>query len=822
VRLASAQGWADDPVHLRELTQAGRDFLAASDRRRRRGARRRSGIIAVLAALSLLLAGLSVFALNQRSAAQANYQTAQANYQTAQASDQKAEAGLLAADTWQAWSDFRPDTGLEFAVAADRLNPSSPQVRSALLTTQAAPMTGRLLTNGGPEASGITSAAFNPAGTVIAGTTRDDKVQLWSAATYRLLWAFQFPRVGGHYAAAEGVAFSPDGRIMAVAQFGGPWLFDVSDPAHPVHVGTLRVPAVAGIPAPQVLRLAFSPDGTMVAAGISTSTTNLYVGRVLLWNVATRAVASVIPEPAAAYSLAFTPDGRSLVVGTVNGGVDLWDIGRRARTAVVQAGSPAGSSTLIGAAALSPDGQTIAFGAQTANGYAVKLWSVASRRVTGTANINGAAGITSLAFSPDGAQLAVAGPDGTVRLWDVRSPYGTFPLLGNFYGHRSPVLDVAFSPDGATLASASDDGTIGLWDTGGMILGGAENSSDSLAFSPDGKTLAVSTAVPSHYVIALYSMPARKLAGLLPVSGNFAALAFSPDGKTLAVAPNSTPGDPVELWNVATHRMTGQVVTGFASGFTGGINSIAFSPDGTLLAVSAARGTTVQVWSTARLTRVAAFSDTQQTPDSPQLGGGVVMLAFSPDGRLLATAGADGLVRVFSVPGFSLLDIFQPPGTTTSLAFSPNGRELAFGNGAGDVYLYAVPATYTRLNGQITYRGAFAASSKYISSVEFLSDDFLAAGGSDSVVRFWTVPAGSNFTATTPEQTIATHWGEISVISYSASLGLLATGSPSGSRVWDTNPARVAANICRTLKSPVQPVLWKEYLPDLPYTPVCG
>ena len=812
VRLASAQGWAADAVHLRELTQAGRDFLAASDRRRRRGTRRRNGIIAVLAALSLVLAGLSVFALNQRSAAQAQQSVAQAN-------DQKAEAELMAAEGQQAWSDFRPDTALKFAVAADRLDPSSSQVRSALLTTQAVPITGRLLTNGAPEASTIVGVAFNPAGTVIAGTTGDDKVQLWSAATYRLLWAFQFPKIGGTQAQANGVAFSPKGQIMAVAQHGGPWLFDVANPARPVHVGTLRVPSLPGIPAPQVTSLAFSRDGTMVAAGISTSrTATSDTGLVLLWDVATRAVVAVIPEPVAATSLAFTPDGRSLVTRTEVGGVDLWDIGRHTRTAVVQAGNPSGNSA--GGVAVSPDGRAIAFGAQTGtNTYAVKLWSLASRRVTATANANGAEGLTSVAFSPDGTQLAAASLDGTVRLWSVRAAIPV--LLGNFSGHRYQVERIAFSPDGATLASASDDGTIDLWDTRGVILGGNVNSSDALEFSPDGKTLAVSTGLSGHFVIALYSLPVGKLAGLLPVSG-LAALAFSPDGKTLAVAPTNMRGDPVEVWNLATRRMTGQVTTGF----TGRIQSIAFSPDGTLLATSADNDGIVQVWSTARLTRVAAFSDTQQSPFPPQFGG-VFMLAFSPDGRLLAVVGTDGLARVFSVPGFSLLDALQLPDSTSSLAFSPDGRELAFGNSDGNVYLYSVPATYTHLNNQITYRGAFSASSKEIFSVEFLSDDSLVAGGADSVVRFWNVPSGNftatnPFTATTPAQTLATHWGLISAMSYSAPLGLLATASPSGSRAWETNPAQVAASICQTLKAPVSPVLWKEYLPDIPYTPVCG
>jgi WD40 repeat protein len=802
VRLASAQGWATDPVHLRELTQAGREFLTASERRRRRGVRRRNGIIAVLAALSLLLGGLSVFALNQRSAAQASYT--------------KATAALLAAEAGQAWSDFRPDTALKFAVQADRLDPSAAQVRSTLLTSQAVPITGRLLVNGTNQNYNIVDTAFNPAGTLVAGTTQDDRVQLWSAATHQLLWNFQFPPLNKNYVQANGVAFSPQGRIMAVTQPGGPWLFDVSNPAHPVHVGTLRVPAVAGIPSnTQVVSLAFSPDGTTLAAGIATSTTNGDQGVVLLWNVATGAVTSLIPEPALAESVAFTPDGRSLVTGVADGGVDLWNIGRRAKTAVVQPQDSAGAT--VEGAAVSPNGQTIAFGANGANDTTViRLWSVATRRVTATAKVSGNSGVTTVAFSPDGTQLAAAGFDAIVQLWDVRDPDTTPVPLANFSGHRFPIEHVAFSPDGATLASASNDGSIALWNTRGVILGGVSNSSDALAFSPDSQTLAVSTGAPGHFNIALYSMPARKLAGSLPVNG-IAAVTFSPDGKTLAVAPANTQGSPVQLWNVATRRMTGQVTTGFSSK----INSIAFSPDGTLMAVSGVKDATMQVWSTARLTRVAAFSDTQQTAFSPTFGGGVFMQAFSPDGRLLAAVGIDSQVRVYSVPGFSPLTVFPVLDAPSTLAFSPDGRALAVGDSDGDVYVFSVPSTYTDLNRDLKYRGVFAASTKSIFSVEFLSADSLVAGGSDGVVRFWSLPTGT-FTSTIPAQTLATHGGAISAMSYSARLGLLATASPSGTRVWEANPAQVAASICQTLKAPVLPNLWKEYLPDIPYTPVCG
>ena len=312
-------------------------------------------------------------------------------------------------------------------------------------------------------------------------------------------------------------------------------------------------------------------------------------------------------------------------------------------------------------------------------------------------------------------------------------------------------------------------------------------------------------------------MPGRTLERLLPASG-LAALAFSPDGKTLAVSPAGAPGDPVQLWNVAAGRLAGQ----FTTGLTSRVNSIAFSPDGSLLAVSGFQDTTMQVWSTTTLSRVASFSDTQDTDYTPQMGGGVFVVAFSPDGRLLAAVGSDGRVRVYSVPGFTPLVVLLPLDATSSLAFSPDGRELALGNSDGNVYVYSIPASYTRLPSQLKFQGALSASTKNIYSVEFLPDGTLVAAGADGVARFWTVPSGTFNGVTIPAQSLNTHVGAITALSYSAPLGLLATASPLSSRVWETNPAQVAASICQTLKTPASTQLWKEYLPDIPYTPVCG
>jgi WD40 repeat protein len=811
VRLAAAQAWAAAPERARELTQAARDFLAASERRRRRGTRRRNGIIAVLAALSLVLAGLAVFAQNQRAAAQSQRAVAQANFR-------KAEASALAAVSGQAWGDFRPDTALKFAVQADRLDPKSPQVRNALLATQTLPMTGRLMQPGNlSEGYDISGVAFNPAGTLIAGTTQDNRVQLWSAATYKQLWNFHFTSPDGRTAQANEVVFTPDGRTMIVTERGGPWLFNVADPAHPVHTGTLIVPPLAGFKFPQVVSIAISPDGTMVAAGVSTSDTAVAAGVLVMWNLSTRTLTAPIPVPSMPDSLAFTPDGKSLVTASGTGEVDLWDVARRVKTATLSPPGTTGNAPL-GRVAVSPDGKTIAFASQTVfgnNGPTVKLWSTATRQVTQTIKV-GATGGSSVAFSPNGKQLAAGDLDGSVRLWDLHTP--GVPI-GTFAGHRFPVEGVAFSPDGKTLASSSDDGTIGLWDTQGTTLGGLLNTSIATAFSPDGKTLALSTSTAAGQAIALYRMPARTLAGLLPVKG-IAALAFSPDGKTLAVAATNT-GDAVQLWDVATQKVTGTMPTGMATR----INSLAFSPDGTMLAISALQDTSMQVWTVQGPALLKKFSVINETPYPANYGGGVFMVAFSPDGRLLTAVGIDGDVRLYSVPAFAFLGKFHPFDSTSSVSFSPDGRLLALGSADGNVYVNSVPP-----EGKLSDSNppslllTLAGSSKQIFDVHFLANDSLIAGGVDGVVRFWAIPPGAGktvFTETTPTQAVATHAGQIVSISYSAPLQLLATASPNGTRVWDTDPARLATRICQVLKAPVRTALWKEYLFDIPYAPVC-
>jgi WD40 repeat protein len=318
----------------------------------------------------------------------------------------------------------------------------------------------------------------------------------------------------------------------------------------------------------------------------------------------------------------------------------------------------------------------------------------------------------------------------------------------------------------------------------------------------------------------------------VPTGSGYPALAFNSSGSMLAVAFSVPGGGEVELYDVAARRLAGSPIhTSIGNpavvfyGVPNRIGTVAFSRDGTLLAICGWVQPTMEIWSTARRTRVAVVKDNQGSPDGPAVGG-VKWLAFSPDGKLLSTADLDGYVRTYSVPGYTLLDYIpqQPKYSATTLAFSPDGRELADAGGNGYIFLWSVPAGDANLPKGLVQLGTFISGSQLIDSLQFESDGMLVASGPDGVVRFWKVPprsAGTFASTSVPALTLAAHGGGVGQVSYSASLGLLVTAGASVTRVWETDPAKVTAGFCQVLKAPVPPKLWRQYLPVLPYAKVC-
>jgi WD40 repeat protein len=313
-----------------------------------------------------------------------------------------------------------------------------------------------------------------------------------------------------------------------------------------------------------VRQVAWTPDSKTLA---SLSVLN---GEVKLWDMAARKVRTTLRSNLGnSYSLAFTPDGKTLVVGHQHfsardgptGGITLWDVATGQRKGLLQRTPPRGVVTV----ALACDGKTLVAseswreGEKGAYRSGITLWDlVGGKAVASLAEGNPGA----LALSPDGKVLAWSGyvikdrqiVAALVHRRDLAKQHD-LPDLPNPAG-KGPLSCLAFSPDGRTLVGADYAGNVILWDTAS----------------------------------------AKVRATLQPEDGRrVVALAFSPDGKRLAAAIGNRRGRDREPGLIALcEAATGQRLLTL-TGHTNEVLSVAFSPDGTLLA-SGGADRTVRLW----------------------------------------------------------------------------------------------------------------------------------------------------------------------------------------------------------------------------------
>ncbi len=452
------------------------------------------------------------------------------------------------------------------------------------------------------------------------------------------------------------IKFSPDGKQLAVGTSIGIWIYDVQSlkeitfmrserdtinaisfiddgetlitaselgPTLTWKLNTQTPPTKPIIP--QILshstRLGYamgpslSPNGELLANGSMGGSITLYDLQGGQRN------ANLKAHTRPSFATAFSYDGNTLVSGSEDGGIHLWDVATQKRKQTLTTSSPSH------AIAISQDGKKVANGNF---GGGLYLWDVETKHKILTFRGHTDA-IQAVAFSPDSKMLASGSWDATIRVWDTI----TGKQIGIIKGHPHFVEEMALAPDANSVAGTSR-GVISLWHikTGrekptqkmksyGLIRKLVFSNDSQKLFSVDGFKLTI-TDVATNREISYISFKKHK--------GGYPGTTFSPDNSFIA---NGSTDRKIRLWNVST----GDEILKFRSGFKEVIIDLAFSADTKMLAGAGKEGD-IRVWNTSNGKLLYTLTGHTKRVES---------LAFSPDGKMLASGSWDSTLRLWDL-----------------------------------------------------------------------------------------------------------------------------------------------------------------------------
>ncbi|MBU7586826.1 MAG: AAA-like domain-containing protein [Nostoc sp. TH1S01] len=532
----------------------------------------------------------------------------------------------------------------------------------------------------------VSDVSFSPDGKTIATASRDGTAKLWSIDG-KLLHNL---KLKGHSGNVRSVAFSYDSKMIATASDDKTVkLWDINGKLIRKFEGHSNI----------VRDVSFSHNNKIIATASIDKT-------VRLWDINGKLIHQY-KDDSSLYSVSFSSDDKIIATASADGTVKLWSRDGKLSNSfkghshIIRNISFNHDSTMIATA--STDGTASLWDKKGTLRHTLKVYNetihsvafnhdstiIATASTNGTArlwNKNGQllqtlkahnASIYSVAFSADSKILATASADHTTKLWSMLNDNFqiSFPI------QSSLIWNITFSPDGKKIASSNADGTATVWNSNGTLIHTLRDHSKrvySLSFSPDGKMIATASEDGSA---KLWDDKGNFIKDLIKLKheNRVKSVSFSPvDSRTIAIGCSD---GKVKLVNFDSNKflISKTINTINTSDYNVEIWDVRFSPDGKKIATASADGT-AKLWSI----------DGQLLQDfSHNSNYSVYSVRFSPDGKKIATASDDGTAKLWSIDG-ELLNTFETYGRAYSVSFNPDGKKIATASDDGATKLWSI------------------------------------------------------------------------------------------------------------------------------------